>query len=157
MKSRVRLTESELHRIVKESVNRIVKESNGNNTKGAFFDDDEYNDDEYNDNNAIDRESHPKKGAFFDEDEHIEKDYNALAKAYSFICKLESFLRKTVNIERMQYVETEPKTRIGEYRHIKQLIYKSSEAVMNAKRAIAIALRAMKEYGFIEHPRKWGW
>ena len=31
MKQRIRLTESDLHRIVKESVNKILKESNYNN------------------------------------------------------------------------------------------------------------------------------
>lgn len=55
MKQIIRLTESDLHKIVKESVNRIIREWNGD--RDINPDDDEYDINPYNetDNEKVDR------------------------------------------------------------------------------------------------------
>ena len=59
MKQIIRLTESDLHKIVKESVNRIIKEWNGDRDINPDDDDlwDEYNNNPYKetDNEKVDR------------------------------------------------------------------------------------------------------
>lgn len=143
MKSRVRLTESDLHRIVKESVNRIVEESNGNNT--------------------IDSESYSQKGAFFDDefnkgDDYIVKYYNALDKAYHSISYIESLLGKTIPKDKIQYVNRQfpyanrqpEQSRFGKYSHISHLMYTAGAAVRRAREEIAGALREMEKYHYIK-------
>ena len=55
MKKIIRLTESDLHKIVKESVNRIIREWNGD--RDINPDDDEYDINQYDetDNEKVDR------------------------------------------------------------------------------------------------------
>lgn len=58
-KKLIRLTEGDLHRIVKESVNRVLKESN-RRTKRMIREFDDYdNYDEFEDEEFIDKKGHP--------------------------------------------------------------------------------------------------
>ncbi len=125
MKKRIRLTESDLHRIVKESVNRVLKETNGNDT--------------------IDREWYSKRGAILDDDEeYIARYYDIFDKAYHSIYKLENFLNKSVNVNDFEYLSYQVRNSKGSA--IQNAIIEAINAVHNAESKLHNAFYTMKEY-----------
>ena len=124
MKQTIKLRESELRRMIAESIRGTLKESNGNDT--------------------IDREWYSQKGAILDdEEEYIARYYNIFEKAYDSARKLYNFLNNTVNVHDIEYLRYQ--VRNSKDSDIQNAIYEALKAVNNAESKLHNVFYMMKE------------
>ena len=124
MKQTIKLKESDLKRMIAESIRGTLKESNGNDT--------------------IDREWYSQKGAILDdEEEYIARYYNIFEKAYDSARKLYNFLNNTVNVHDIEYLRYQ--VRNSKDSDIQNAIYEALKAVNNAESKLHNVFYMMKE------------
>ena len=124
MKQTIKLRESELRRMIAESIRGTLKESNGNDT--------------------IDREWYSQKGAILDdEEEYIARYYNIFEKAYDSARKLYIFLNNTVNVHDIEYLRYQ--VRNSKDSDIQNAIYEALKAANNAESKLHNVFYMMKE------------